>query len=151
VRVREVVGPSLISLYNLYPTASIVGGPGEGFSSGEAIDVMEQIAGQTLPPGAGYEWTAMSYQEKQVGNQIVYVFGFALLLVYLCLAGQYESWIAPLSVLLAVPLSFARAGRRLGRPRTGQQPLHADRPRAADRPEREKTRSSSWKSLANVA
>jgi hydrophobic/amphiphilic exporter-1 (mainly G- bacteria), HAE1 family len=106
VRVREVVGPSLISLYNLYPTASIVGGPGEGFSSGEAIDVMEQIAGQTLPPGAGYEWTAMSYQEKQVGNQIVYVFGFALLLVYLCLAGQYESWIAPLSVLLAVPLSL---------------------------------------------
>jgi HAE1 family hydrophobic/amphiphilic exporter-1 len=104
--VREVVGPSLISLYNLYPTASIVGGPGEGFSSGEAIDVMEQIAGQTLPPGAGYEWTAMSYQEKQVGNQIVYVFGFALLLVYLCLAGQYESWIAPLSVLLAVPLSL---------------------------------------------
>jgi HAE1 family hydrophobic/amphiphilic exporter-1 len=106
VRVREVAGPSLISLYNLYPTASIVGGPGEGFSSGEAIDVMEQIAGQTLPPGAGYEWTAMSYQEKQVGNQIVYVFGFALLLVYLCLAGQYESWIAPLSVLLAVPLSL---------------------------------------------
>jgi len=68
--------------------------------------VMEQIADQTLPPGTGYEWTAMSYQEKQVGNQIVYVFGFALLLVYLCLAGQYESWIAPLSVILAVPLSL---------------------------------------------
>ena len=106
VRVRNVVGPSLISLYNLYPTASIVGSPGQGFSSGEAIDVMEQIADRTLPTGSGYEWTAMSYQEKQVGNQIVYVFAFALLLVYLCLAGQYESWIAPLSVLLAVPLSL---------------------------------------------
>ena len=115
VRVREMVGPSLISLYNLYPTASIVGGPGEGFSSGEAIDVMEQIAGQTLPPGSGYEWTAMSYQEKQVGNQIVYVFGFALLLVYLCLAGQYESWIAPLSVLLAVPLSLLGPAAALDR------------------------------------
>jgi HAE1 family hydrophobic/amphiphilic exporter-1 len=106
VRVRDMVGPSLISLYNLYPTATIVGAPGQGFSTGEAIDVMEQIASRVLPPGTGYEWTAMSYQEKQVGNQIIYVFGFALLLVYLCLAGQYESWIAPLSVLLAVPLSL---------------------------------------------
>jgi HAE1 family hydrophobic/amphiphilic exporter-1 len=106
VTLRETVGPSLIGLYNLYPTASVVGGSGQGFSSGESIDVMEQIADQTLPRGSGYEWTAMSYQEKQVGNQIVYVFGFALLLVYLCLAGQYESWIAPLSVILAVPLSL---------------------------------------------
>jgi HAE1 family hydrophobic/amphiphilic exporter-1 len=106
VTLHDMVGPSLIGLYNLYPTASIVGGAGEGFSSGEAIDVMQEIADRTLPPGAGYEWTAMSYQEKQVGNQIVYVFGFALLLVYLCLAGQYESWIAPLSVILAVPLSL---------------------------------------------
>jgi HAE1 family hydrophobic/amphiphilic exporter-1 len=106
VTLHEMVGPALIGLYNLYPTATIVGAPGQGFSSGEAIDVMEQIADQTLPPGTGYEWTAMSYQEKQVGNQIVYVFGFALLLVYLCLAGQYESWIAPLSEILAVPLSL---------------------------------------------
>jgi HAE1 family hydrophobic/amphiphilic exporter-1 len=106
VKVREVVGPSLISLYDLYPTAAIVGAAADGFSSGDAIDVMEDIAGRTLPPGTGYEWTAMSYQEKRVGNQIVYVFAFALLLVYLCLAGQYESWIAPLSVILAVPLSL---------------------------------------------
>ncbi|MGA3001782.1 MAG: efflux RND transporter permease subunit [Acetobacteraceae bacterium] len=106
VTLHEMVGPSLIGLYNLYPTATIVGASGQGFSSGEAIDVMEQIADRTLPAGTGYEWTAMSYQEKQVGNQIVYVFGFALLLVYLCLAGQYESWIAPLSVILAVPLSL---------------------------------------------
>jgi HAE1 family hydrophobic/amphiphilic exporter-1 len=106
VTVNETVGPSLISLYNLYPTATIVGASGEGFSSGESIGVMEDIANQDLPPGTGYEWTALSYQEKQVGGQIVYVFLFALLLVYLCLAGQYESWIAPLSVLLAVPLSL---------------------------------------------
>ncbi len=106
VTLHEMVGPSLIGLYDLYPTATIVGGAGQGFSSGEALDVMEQIAERTLPSGTGYDWTAMSYQEKQVGNQIVYVFGFGLLLVYLCLAGQYESWIAPLSVILAVPLSL---------------------------------------------
>jgi HAE1 family hydrophobic/amphiphilic exporter-1 len=68
--------------------------------------LMEEIAAKTLPPGAGYEWTAMSYQEKQVGHQIYWVFGLALLLVYLVLAGQYESWYAPISVILAVPLSL---------------------------------------------
>ncbi len=106
VTIEPMVGPSLVGLYNLYPTASIVGGPAQGFSSGEAMDLMEQIANRTLPRGSGFQWTAMSYQEKLVGNQIVYVFGLGMLLVYLCLAGQYESWIAPLSVLLAVPLSL---------------------------------------------
>jgi HAE1 family hydrophobic/amphiphilic exporter-1 len=70
------------------------------------MQLMEEIAAKTLPPGTGYEWTAMSYQEKAVGGQIYYVFGLALLLVYLVLAGQYESWYAPISVLLAVPLSL---------------------------------------------
>jgi hydrophobic/amphiphilic exporter-1 (mainly G- bacteria), HAE1 family len=106
VTIEPMVGPSLVGLYNLYPTASIVGGPAAGFSSGEAMNLMEQIAGQTLPHGTGYEWTAMSYQEKLVGNQIFYVFGLGMLLVYLCLAGQYESWLAPISVILAVPLSL---------------------------------------------
>jgi HAE1 family hydrophobic/amphiphilic exporter-1 len=67
---------------------------------------MEEIANKTLPPGSGYEWTAMSYQEKAVTSQIYYVFGLAMLLVYLVLAGQYESWYAPISVILAVPLSL---------------------------------------------
>ena len=106
VTIQPMVGPSLVGLYNLYPTASIVGGPAAGFSSGEAMNLMEQIADKTLPRGAGFQWTAMSYQEKLVGNQIMYVFGLGMLLVYLCLAGQYESWIAPISVLLAVPLSL---------------------------------------------
>jgi hydrophobic/amphiphilic exporter-1 (mainly G- bacteria), HAE1 family len=100
------VGPSLISLYNLYPSATIIGLPAQGYSSGQSMALMEEIAAKTLPPGAGYEWTAMSYQEKAVGNQIYYVFGLAMLLVYLVLAGQYESWYAPISVILAVPLSL---------------------------------------------
>ena len=106
VRISPANGPSLISLYNLYPSATIIGGPAQGFSSGEAIDVMEQLASSAIPQGMAYDWTAMSYQEKVVGHQIYYIFALALLLVYLCLAGQYESWIAPLAVILAVPLAL---------------------------------------------
>ena len=104
--VTPAVGPSLISLYNLYPSATVIGLPSQGYSSGQSITLMEQIADKTLPPGTGYEWTAMSYQEKAVGSQIYYVFGLALLLVYLVLAGQYESWFALIAVILAVPLSL---------------------------------------------
>ncbi|MGQ3673261.1 efflux RND transporter permease subunit [Xanthobacter sp. TB0136] len=106
IDVKMVQGPPLISLYNLYPSATIVGGAATGYSSGQAMDLMAQIADATLPPGTGFAWTAMSYQEEVVGNQIYYVFGLAILLVYLVLAGQYESWIQPLSVILAVPLAL---------------------------------------------
>jgi HAE1 family hydrophobic/amphiphilic exporter-1 len=105
-KITPAVGPSLISLYNLYPSATVIGLPAQGYSSGQSMTLMEEIAGKTLPPGTGYEWTAMSYQEKVVGGQIYYAFGLALLLVYLVLAGQYESWYAPISVILAVPLSL---------------------------------------------
>ena len=105
-KITPAVGPSLISLYNLYPSATIIGLPATGFSSGQSMTLMEEIAGKTLPPGTGFEWTAMSYQEKVVGGQIYWAFGLALLLVYLVLAGQYESWLAPISVILAVPLSL---------------------------------------------
>ncbi|CCB64889.1 MULTISPECIES: efflux RND transporter permease subunit [unclassified Hyphomicrobium] len=106
MNITPIVGPSLISLYNLYPSATIVGVPAKGFSSGDAMSLMEQVAEKTLPPGVGYSWTALSYQEKIVGGQIYYVFALAMLLVYLVLAGQYESWYSPLSVLFAVPLSL---------------------------------------------
>jgi HAE1 family hydrophobic/amphiphilic exporter-1 len=106
IDVTSIQGPSLISLYNLYPTATIVGGAAAGFSSGQALNVMEQIADRTLSPGSGFEWTALSYQEKAVGGQIYFVFALAMLLVYFVLAGQYESWILPLAVLLAVPLAL---------------------------------------------
>jgi HAE1 family hydrophobic/amphiphilic exporter-1 len=104
--ITQSVGPSLISLYNLYPSATIIGLPSTGYSSGQSMSLMEEIAAKTLPTGTGYEWTAMSYQEKAVGGQIYWAFGLALLLVYLVLAGQYESWYAPVSVILAVPLSL---------------------------------------------
>jgi HAE1 family hydrophobic/amphiphilic exporter-1 len=106
VHITPTVGPSLLSLYNLYPSSSVIGLPATGFSSGEALGLMEQIAAGLLPPGTSYEWTAMSYQEKLVGNQIYFIFALAMLLVYLVLAGQYESWWMPVAVLLAVPLSL---------------------------------------------
>jgi HAE1 family hydrophobic/amphiphilic exporter-1 len=105
-KITPAVGPSLISLYNLYPSSTIIGLPAKGYSSGQSMALMEEIAAKTLPPGTGYEWTAMSYQEKAVGGQLYLVFGLAMLLVYLVLAGQYESWYAPMSVILAVPLSL---------------------------------------------
>jgi hydrophobic/amphiphilic exporter-1 (mainly G- bacteria), HAE1 family len=106
VKIIPAVGPSLLSLYNLYPSSTVLGLPATGFSSGEAIKLMEQIAGKELPSGSSFEWTAMSYQEKLVGSQIYYIFALAMLLVYLVLAGQYESWWMPVAVLLAVPLSL---------------------------------------------
>jgi HAE1 family hydrophobic/amphiphilic exporter-1 len=105
-QIQPFIGPSLISLFNLYLSSTIAGSPAQGFSTGEALSLMEQIAAKTLPPGAAFEWSGMSYQEKIVGHQLYYAFALAILLVYLCLAGQYESWFAPLSVILAVPLSL---------------------------------------------
>ncbi len=104
--VKPVVGPALITLYNLYPAATVLGSQAPGFSSGDALALMEQVSASALPPGTATEWSAMSYQEKQVGNQLVYTFALAILLVYLVLAGQYESWYAPITVVLSVPLSL---------------------------------------------
>jgi HAE1 family hydrophobic/amphiphilic exporter-1 len=84
----------------------VIGLPAAGFSSGEALRLMEENAARTLPPGAATEWTAMSFQEKVVGHQMYFVFAMALLLVYLVLAGQYESWYAPLSIISSVPLAL---------------------------------------------
>jgi hydrophobic/amphiphilic exporter-1 (mainly G- bacteria), HAE1 family len=114
VTIHPVIGPALITLYNLYPAATLIGLPAPAFSSGQAMSLMEEIANRVLPPGTGYDWTAMSYQEKVVGGQIYIVFALAIVLVYLCLAGQYESWIAPLAVILAVPLALLGPALALG-------------------------------------
>ncbi len=99
-------GAAIISQYNLMPSASINGIAANGYSSGQALDALERIANQTLPPGTQFEWTAMSYQERLVGGTIGVVFGLAVLLVYLVLAGQYGSWLAPIPVLISIPLSL---------------------------------------------
>jgi HAE1 family hydrophobic/amphiphilic exporter-1 len=101
-----VQGPSVITLYNLFPSATINGSANQRFSSGQALQTLENIADKVLPTGMSYEWTAMSYQEKLVGNSTYFIFALAILLVYFVLAGQYESWITPGAVILAVPLAL---------------------------------------------
>ena len=105
--VGYTVGPSILSLYNLYPTAAINGRAAPGFSSGDALALMEQMAAKTLPPDMGYEWTGMSYQEKKVGGQATLIFALSVLIVFLLLAAQYESWTNPAAVILIVPLALS--------------------------------------------
>ncbi|HVU07764.1 MAG TPA: multidrug efflux RND transporter permease subunit [Verrucomicrobiae bacterium] len=104
--IKSTVGPAVITLYNLFPSATINGATAAKFSSGQTLDTMQTIADKTLGPGMQFEWTAMSYQEKLVGSSVYFIFGLAILLVYLVLAGQYESWITPAAVIFAVPLAL---------------------------------------------
>lgn len=106
IDMTETTGPAIASQYNIFPTAAVLGASSDGYSSGQTIAALEQVARETLPDGMSYSWTAMSYQEKLVGNTVVLVFVLSILLVYLVLAGQYESWVAPIPVILAVPLAL---------------------------------------------
>ncbi len=103
---NPAVGPSIISLYNLYPSSNIYGMSAQGYSSGQAIEAMEKLARQVLPAGMSYEWTSTAYQEKIAGNMSYYIFLLSLILVYLILAGQYENWVTPVSIILSVPLAL---------------------------------------------
>jgi HAE1 family hydrophobic/amphiphilic exporter-1 len=105
VHVDRTVGPQTILRYNLYPAASITGQASAGYSSGQALNLMEQLADRKLPTSMGYEWTGMSFQEKQVGSEAILVFGLAIILVFLVLAAQYESWANPAAVIMVVPLA----------------------------------------------
>jgi HAE1 family hydrophobic/amphiphilic exporter-1 len=107
VEIKQSFGPSVTSQYNLFPTASVNGAAAPGISSGQALSALTTLAETTLPEGMGFTWTAMSYQEQLVGNTQVLVFALSILLVYLVLAAQYESWVAPVAVLSAVPLALS--------------------------------------------
>ncbi|MCC6233601.1 MAG: multidrug efflux RND transporter permease subunit [Verrucomicrobiales bacterium] len=112
VTVRESYGPDRVMRYNGYPAAEINGGPAPGFSSGEAEARMAALAAEQLPKGFEFEWTDLTYQRILAGNTAVYVFPLCLLLVFLVLAAQYESFRLPLAIILVVPLCllFAMAG-----------------------------------------
>ena len=107
IDIKETTGPQIASQYQLFPTAAVLGAAKGGYSSGQVIDALEKLANTSLPSGISYQWTAMSYQEKLVGSSVVLVFVLSILLVYLVLAAQYESWVAPLAVITAVPLSLS--------------------------------------------
>jgi len=104
--VKDSYGPDRVQRYNNYVAADINGGPAPGVSSGQAQAIMEQLAKETLPKGIAYEWTELTYQEILAGNTMVYVFPLCVLLVFLVLAAQYESWTLPLAVILIVPMSI---------------------------------------------
>ena len=121
VSIREYSGPQNISHYNLYRAIQINGNAAPGYSSGQAMTAMEEIAQRVLPKTYGYSWSGMSYQEKLAGNSTVYVFLFVTIVVFLVLAAQYESWILPLMILLSVPIVMIGA---IGALRLAGMPLN---------------------------
>lgn len=106
LEVKRTVGPELVVRYNLYPSAQIYGPAAAGFSSGQALNLMEQLANKTLPKGIGFDWTATSFQERQVGNQAYLIYGLSITLVFMVLVALYESWTSPLAVVLVVPMAL---------------------------------------------
>ncbi len=106
MQVQRTQGAELITRYNLYPAAAIFGQAGPGFSSGQALAAMEQLAAGVLPRGMGYDWTATSYQEKQIGYQAYFIYALSITLVFMVLAALYESWTSPAAVILAVPMAL---------------------------------------------
>ncbi|MEI3850582.1 MULTISPECIES: efflux RND transporter permease subunit [unclassified Ensifer] len=109
LKVEQTVGAERAIRYNGFLSADINGGPAPGFSSGQAQAAIEKIAAETLPPGIGYEWTDLTYQQILAGNSGILVFPLALLLVYLVLAAQYESLTLPISIILIVPMGIMAA------------------------------------------
>jgi hydrophobe/amphiphile efflux-1 (HAE1) family protein len=104
--IKPSSGPEVVFRYNRYRAIQVLGAPAPGVSSGQAIDVMEKVAAETLPSGYGYEWTGTTYQQKLAEGHEGVIFGFATVLVFLCLAALYESWSIPMAVLLSLPLGL---------------------------------------------
>ncbi|MEI9936105.1 MAG: efflux RND transporter permease subunit [Pseudomonadota bacterium] len=102
-------GPDRVTRYNGYPAAEVNGGPSPGTSSNQALAAIDTIAARELPPGMKYEWTDLTYQQILAGNTALFVFPLCVLLVFLVLAAQYESWSLPLSVILIVPMCLLAA------------------------------------------
>jgi multidrug efflux pump len=109
LKVRPAAGPERAMRYNGFLSADINGRNAPGFSSGQAQDAVERIAAETLPPGIGYEWTEITYQEILAGNSAVWVYPLAILLVFLVLAALYESLALPIAIILIVPMGLLAA------------------------------------------
>jgi HAE1 family hydrophobic/amphiphilic exporter-1 len=105
VTTRSISGPEYTNRFNLYRAAQVIGSAAPGYSSGQAMAALEEVAKEVLPAGMGYDWADVSYQEKQVSGAAVTAFGLSLVFVFLILAALYESWSLPFSVLLTVPIA----------------------------------------------
>ena len=104
--VRNVSGPARVPRYNLYPAAELDGSAAPGYSQGQAIDIMQKMAAETLPPGFSYEWTELAFQQIRAGNAAVFAFALGVVFVFLVLAAQFESLTLPLAIILIVPMSL---------------------------------------------
>ncbi len=102
--VSDISGPYRVPRYNLYPAAELDGSPAPGYSQGQAIEIMQKLAAQTLPSGFNYEWTTLAFQQQRAGSTAVFAFALAVVFVFLVLAAQYESLTLPLAVILIVPM-----------------------------------------------
>jgi len=103
MKIKKQQGANEINRYNMYNTAAIRGGPAQGYSSGEAIKAVQEVAAKTLPHGYDIDWAALSYDETRRGNEAIYIFIIVLVFVYFVLAAQYESFIIPLAVVFSLP------------------------------------------------
>jgi len=103
MKIKKKQGANEINRYNMYNTAAIRGGPAKGYSSGEAIEAVKEVAAKTLPHGFDIDWAALSYDETRRGNEAIYIFIIVLVFVYFVLAAQYESFIIPLAVVFSLP------------------------------------------------
>jgi HAE1 family hydrophobic/amphiphilic exporter-1 len=105
VTLTKTYGPTYTNRFNLYRSAQLLGGAAPGYSSGQALNALEEVAKATLPPEMGYDFADLSYQERKASGNIITTFGLSLVFVFLILAGLYESWSLPFSVLLSVPIA----------------------------------------------
>ena len=104
LKISDTVGPARVNRYNLYPSAEVNGGAAPGVSSGTAQQAMEDIAVKNLPPGFGYQWTELAYQEQLAGNTALFIFPLCILFVFLTHSAEYESWSLPTAIILIVPM-----------------------------------------------
>lgn len=107
--VQNIAGPYRVPRYNLYPAAELDGTPAPGYSQGQAIEIMQKLAAQTLPAGFSYEWTTLAFEQIRAGNTAIFAFALGVVFVFLVLAAQFESLTLPLSVILIVPMCLVAA------------------------------------------
>ena len=107
--VSDISGPARVPRFNLYPAAELDGSPAPGYSQGQAIETMQAMAAEVLPPGFSYEWTELAFQQLRAGNTAIFAFGLGVIFVFLVLAAQFESLTMPLAVILIVPMSIIAA------------------------------------------
>jgi multidrug efflux pump subunit AcrB len=109
VNVRHIAGPDRVPRYNLFPTVEVNGAAQEGVSTGQAIQLLANLANRELPQGITYEWTDLSYQEAKAGGTGYLIFVLSVVFVFLALAAQFESWSLPLAIILIVPMCLLSA------------------------------------------